>query len=197
MNVSVCPATLEDVGKIANVVSTSVTSLFTEDYTTEQIGFIIDYYDADFYLEVIESNSRNFLVAKVAGKIVGFGSISEDGRAVADLFVLPDYIRQGIGTLLLENLEQIAIEKQAPRLWVMASYTAQPFYASCGFKYEKDTALIDSETGMRIPLVDMVKILARKSSFKGDNPAYYGNLSTLTVSQFIRLATKILLGSSK
>ena len=79
----------------------------------------------------------------------------------------------------------------------MASYTAQAFYASRGFKYEKNSALIDSETGTRMPCVDMIKILSRQGKFKGDNPAYYGNLSTLTVSQFIRLTAKILLGSSK
>ena len=196
MNISIRPATVEDATEIANILSASVTSLMTEDYTSEQIETLVDYYNADFYLDALKTNTRSIFVAKTE-KIVGFGSIAENGRAIADLFVLPDYTRQGIGTLLLETLEQIALQKQAPRLWVMASLTAQPFYLSCGFKYEKDSALIDAQTGTKIPCVDMIKILARNKNFKGDNPGYYGNLSTLTVPQFIRLATKLLLGSSK
>lgn len=196
MNISIRPAAVEDVNEIANIVSASATSLLSEDYTSEQIEMIVEHFNADFYLEALSTNSREIFVA-IAETIVGFGSIAEDGRAIADLFVLPDYTRQGIGTLLLETLEQIALQKQAPRLWVMASLTAQPFYASGGFKYEKDSALIDAETGIKMPCVDMIKILARRKNFQGDNPAYYGNLSTLTVSQFIRLTAKLLLGSSK
>ena len=111
MSISIRPAALEDVEEIANIVSMSVTSLLTEDYTTEQIRLVVDYYDAEFYLEALETNSRNIFLAEVAEKIVGFGSISENGRAIADLFVLPDYTRQGIATLLLKTLEQIALQK--------------------------------------------------------------------------------------
>lgn len=129
--------------------------------------------------------------------MVGFCSISKNGGAISDIFVLPDYTRQGIGTLLLARLEQIALEKGVSKLWVMASLTAQPFYASRGFRYEKDSALIDTPTGVRIPCVDMTKILSRNKDFKGKNLGDYGDLSTLNVPQFIRLGMKILLGSSQ
>ena len=79
----------------------------------------------------------------------------------------------------------------------MASLTAQPFYLSRGYEYIKDSALIDAETQIRVPCVDLTKVLSRNSNFKGDNLGDYGDLSTLTVPQFVRLGIKILLGSSK
>ena len=192
MNISIRPATVEDARDIANVVSAS-TTLLDRDYNEEQIKILVDHFNADLYLEAIQADSETILVAETE-KIVGFGSIASNGRAIGDLFMLPEYTRQGIGTLLLETLEQIALQKQVPRLWVMSSLTARPFYAACGFQYEKDSALIDAATETKIPCVDMTKILARQIDFKGDNPAYYGNLSTLTVPQFIRLTAKLLLG---
>ena len=197
MNINIRPATTEDVDAIANLYVTSVRTLGSADYTNEQIEVIIKLNNAESYLQDIKTNKIIIFVAEAEAKIVGFGSISENGRGIGDLFVLPDYTRQGIATLLLETLEQIALQKGVSKLWVMASLTAKPFYLSRGFRYEKDSALIDSETETKVPCVDMTKILSRERNFPGDNLGDYGDLSTLTVPQFIRLGIKILLGSSK
>ena len=196
MNINIRPATVEDVDAIANIFVTSIRTLSSADYTNEQIETIVNLQNVESYLEEIKTKNIIIFVAETEAEIVGFGSISKNGRAISDLFVLPDYTRQGVGTLLLETLEQIALQKGVSKLWVMASLTAQPFYLSRGFRYEKDSALIDSETGIKIPCVDLIKILSRNSNFKGDNLGDYGDLSTLTVPQFVRLGMKILLGSS-
>lgn len=121
----------------------------------------------------------------------------EDSRAIADIFVLPEYTRRGIATLLLDKLEQIALQKGVSQLWAMASLNARSFYTARGFIYEKDSALIDAETEIRVPCVDMTKVLARNKNFQGKNLGDDGDLSTLTVPQFVRLGIKILLGSSQ
>ena len=153
MNISIRPAIAEDAREIANVTSASTRILLDGDYTEEQIEILIDYCNADFYLNTMQNDSSTILVAETEEKIVGFGSIASNGRAIGDLFLLPEYTRQGVGTLLLEPLEQIALQKQVPRLWVMSSLTAQPFYSSRGFKYEKDTALVDAATEIKIERV--------------------------------------------
>ena len=196
MNINIRPATVEDVDAIANIFVACVRTLGSADYTNEQIETIINLRNAELYLAEIETKNIIIFVAEAEAEIVGFGSIAE-GRAIGDLFVLPDYTRQGIGTLLLEALEQIALQKGVSKLWVMASLTAQPFYLSRGYEYIKDSALIDAETQIRVPCVDLTKVLSRNSNFKGDNLGDYGDLSTLTVPQFVRLGIKILLGSSK
>ena len=196
MNINIRPATVQDSNAIANILITSVRTLGRLDYNNEQIEIIINLHHAESYREEIETGRIIMFVAEAETKIVGFGSISSDGRAIGDLYVLPNYTRQGIGTLLLKTLEQVALQKGVSKLWVMASLTARSLYSSCGFQFEKDAALIDSETGIRVPCVDMTKVLARNRNFQGKNPGDYGDLSTLTVSQFLRLGVKILLGSS-
>ena len=196
MNINIRPATVQDSNAIANILTTSVRNLGRLDYSNEQIEIIIGLHNAESYLKEIETGKIIVFVAEAETKIVGFGSISPDGRAIGDLYVLPNYTRQGIGTLLLKTLERVALQKGVSKLWVMASLTARSFYSSWGFQFEKDAALIDSETGIRVPCVDMTKVLSRNRDFQGKNPGDYGDLSTLTVSQFLRLSVKILLGSS-
>ena len=195
MNITTRLATIEDASEIASLLNKSVTSLCAEKYSNEQIKTVVNYFNEDFYLEGITNNYRIIYVAEADEKIVGFGSISEDGRAVCDIFVLPNYTRQGIATLLLGKLEQIALGKGVSKLWAMASLTSQPFYAACGFNYEKDCALIDAETGIKFPCVDMTKVMSRNKNFQGENQGDRADLSTLTVPQFVKLGIKILLGS--
>ena len=175
---------------------TSVRTLGRLDYSNEQIEIIINLHNAESYLEEIETGKIIVFVAEAESKIVGFGSISPDGRAIGNLYILPNYTRQGIGTLLLKTLEQVALQKGVSKLWVMASLTGRSFYSSCGFQSAKDAALIDSETGIRVPCVDMTKVLSRNRDFQSKNLGDYDDLPTLTVSQFLRLGVKILLGNS-
>lgn len=196
MNIDIRPATVVDALAIANIFTTSITTLGSADYTEEQIAAIVKIHNAESYLEEIEDNSVIILVAEAGTEVVGFGSVEKNGRTIGDLFVLPDHTRQGIGTLLLNALEAIALKKRVSKLRVMASLTARPFYLSRGFQYAKDSALIDAETGIKVPCVDMTKVISHKSNFKEKNLEDYEDLSTFTVPLVLNSGVKILLGSS-
>ena len=161
MNIFIRPATLEDVEEMANIFVSCVKTLNVKDYTNEQIEIIATFCDAQLYLEEIQTGGSIFVAE--AKKIVGFASLSKGRGHIDDLFVHPDYTRQGIGTLLLETLEQVALAKQKSQLSVMASLTARTFYLSRGFKYVKDSKIFDLATGIEIPTIDMVKILPSNS----------------------------------
>ncbi len=199
MNVSIRLAVVEDAEAIANIFVNSVKTLCAKDYTHEQIKTIISLHDAESYLEEIEIQQIIIFVAETkeaeTEEIVGFGSITKNGTALGDLFVHPDCVRQGIGTMLIKTLERFACQKQVSRLSVMSSLTGQAFYLACGFQYVKDSGLIDSETGIRVPCVDMVKVLSTDGNSIGDQEAAWSNLATITPLQSIMLAGKILLGS--
>ncbi|MEO8411937.1 MAG: GNAT family N-acetyltransferase [Propionivibrio sp.] len=51
---------------------------------------------------------------------------------LAGLFVLPEFRRQGIGTLLAETAEREAVSLGVERLWLCTAAT-QPFYARLGW----------------------------------------------------------------
>ncbi|MEA5514655.1 GNAT family N-acetyltransferase [Nodularia sp. UHCC 0506] len=83
------------------------------------------------------------ILAEYAGQAVGFALffhnystfLTKPGIYLEDLFVLPEYRRQGIGKALLSKLAQIAIERDCGRLeWSVLDWneSAQAFYRSMG-----------------------------------------------------------------
>ncbi|WP_176428718.1 GNAT family N-acetyltransferase [Nodularia sp. NIES-3585] len=83
------------------------------------------------------------ILAEYAGQAVGFALffhnystfLTKPGIYLEDLFVLPEYRRQGIGKALLSKLAQIAMERNCGRLeWSVLDWneSAQAFYRSMG-----------------------------------------------------------------
>jgi GNAT superfamily N-acetyltransferase len=87
------------------------------------------------YIEVI--------LAETSGQAVGFALffhnystfLTKPGIYLEDLFVLPEYRRQGIGKALISKVAQIAIERDCGRLeWSVLDWNepAKAFYGSMG-----------------------------------------------------------------
>ncbi|MEH2067447.1 MAG: GNAT family N-acetyltransferase [Nostoc sp.] len=83
------------------------------------------------------------ILAESAGQAVGFALffhnystfLTKPGIYLEDLFVLPEYRRQGIGKALLTKIAQIALERNCGRLeWSVLDWneSAQAFYHSMG-----------------------------------------------------------------
>ncbi|BDI20163.1 N-acetyltransferase [Nostoc cf. commune SO-36] len=83
------------------------------------------------------------ILAESEGQAVGFALffhnystfLTKPGIYLEDLFVLPEYRRQGIGKAILTRLAQIAVERDCGRLeWSVLDWneSAQEFYRSMG-----------------------------------------------------------------
>ncbi|MEH1768961.1 GNAT family N-acetyltransferase [Nostoc sp.] len=83
------------------------------------------------------------ILAESQGQAVGFALffhnystfLTKPGIYLEDLFVLPEYRRQGIGKSLLTKVAQIALERDCGRLeWSVLDWneSAQAFYRSMG-----------------------------------------------------------------
>ncbi|MEH2201442.1 GNAT family N-acetyltransferase [Nostoc sp.] len=83
------------------------------------------------------------ILAESAGQAVGFALffhnystfLTKPGIYLEDLFVLPEYRRQGIGKALITKLAQITIERDCGRLeWSVLDWNepAKAFYRSMG-----------------------------------------------------------------
>ncbi len=83
------------------------------------------------------------ILAEYAGQAVGFALffynystfLTKPGIYLEDLFVLPEYRRQGVGKALLSKLAQIAVERNCGRLeWSVLDWneSAKAFYRSMG-----------------------------------------------------------------
>jgi GNAT superfamily N-acetyltransferase len=83
------------------------------------------------------------LLAESEGQAVGFATffhnystfLTKPGLYVDDLFVLPDYRRQGLGKAMFTHLAQLAVERNCGRLeWLVAVWNepAIAFYENMG-----------------------------------------------------------------
>ena len=83
------------------------------------------------------------ILAELEGKAVGFAIffhnystfLTKPGIYLEDIFVLPEYRRQGIGKALLMRVAQIAVERDCGRLeWSVLDWniSAQTFYRNMG-----------------------------------------------------------------
>ncbi len=83
-----------------------------------------------------KSLSEHFsLEVKVMGKIAAFGDI--DGEYLDRLYVHKDFQGLGYGKIILDSLEEQAIQSGFKRIWTCASITAKGFFERYGYKVIK------------------------------------------------------------
>lgn len=158
MQISIRQAISKDVDELVCVLAASVKSLCAKDYTSKQLEIIVDNYSSpDSYRDLIESKRSAIFVAEDGSAIVGFASLW--GRAIGDLFVHPLCVRRGVGTCLVDRVEQEAMTRKLRQIKVMSSLTAKPFYLARGYRIIKPSFLTDSITNIQIACIDMAKSL--------------------------------------
>ena len=72
------------------------------------------------------------LVALIDARIVGFTTLEADGH-IDWTYTHPDHQRRGVSSALYAELQSRARQQGITRLYVEASYLAQPFFAKQGF----------------------------------------------------------------
>lgn len=99
-----------------------------KDYSVEQLNV---WADKNINLENWNNSLlKNYsLVAVIDEIIVGFGDIDNTGY-LDRLFVHKDYQKQGIASMLCDNLEQ---NINTPKIITHASITARPFFEKRGY----------------------------------------------------------------
>jgi putative acetyltransferase len=99
------------------------------------------------------------LVAEIGSEIVGIGEIVPNLNELRACYVMPKAARQGVGTALVGELEQIARELGLAHLQLDASLTSEPFYLNLGYKVrERGEHLLWS--GLNMACVKMEKHLS-------------------------------------
>lgn len=107
----------------------------------EEATFSIPWTRKDFEREMTENNLAIYYVAVADGKIVGYAGmwhVITEGH-ITNVAVLEDYRKQGIGDALMEQLEQVALEKEmiGITLEVRINNTpAQRLYHKHGYRAE-------------------------------------------------------------
>ena len=104
--------------------------------------------------------SETIFVAEYENKIVGFTYfISLWDFSLGGMFVHPSFMRRGIGTKLLNTIEQIAIEKKFRVIKVTSSLPSVDFYKANGYEVIRQSGF-HSEFKTWIECVNLEKRLS-------------------------------------
>lgn len=102
--------------------------------------------------------AEHFHVVKVAGCVVGTGMIDLVSGRIDAVFVLPDHMGRGIGRVLMNHLEGLAIGAGLQSTQLEATLNVAPFYRGLGFEGDLPS-IYASSLGVRLACVPMKKRL--------------------------------------
>ena len=113
--------------RVRDIVKTTITQIYAKYYPDEVVRFFLD-------LHSMESIRRDILEGKTyvicqRGAIVGTGTI--DGDSISRVYVLPERQGTGVGSALMDALEQKVIQNHGS-VRVDASLPAAEFYRKRG-----------------------------------------------------------------
>ncbi|PWN31415.1 acetyltransferase protein [Meira miltonrushii] len=82
---------------------------------------------------------------------------AHDPAKIRAMYTNPDFVRQGVGKLVLETCEKAAVQHGFRNVELMATLSGQPLYARYGYEIVEETEAIVNQ--ITIPLVRMRKDL--------------------------------------
>ncbi len=150
------PAREEDLPRLRVLFQRSVRALAVGHYAPPAIEAWAGAAEEEAWIE--SDDLENLCVAQVGVSLVGFAELSPDGEEVRMVFVEPTVAERGIGTCLVERVEEEAARRGVDRLSLRSSLNAVPFFEKFGYqtRAEHERRLGD---GTILRIVDMQKDL--------------------------------------
>jgi len=129
------PFLTEDAEILAAIFRASIEELTEDDYNpSQQEAWASAADDEAAFAERLGKNLT--LLATLEGSPVGFGALA-DNKTVDMLYVHPAVAGQGVGAMLYDALEKLAVARGVSQLTVEASDSAREFFARRGFTAEQ------------------------------------------------------------
>ena len=171
-------ATVEDLPALREVMRRSIEALQDDFLTPEQVKASRHVMGLDTQLV----RDGTYFVVERDGRIAGCGGwswrstlyggdrsvverepraldpITEPARIRA-MYTDPEFVRQGVGRLIIKLCEDAALEAGFRATTMMATMSGVPLYKACGY-VEVEPVLSGPIDGVRVPLVRMEKRLA-------------------------------------
>ena len=124
-------ATTADAAQLAAIYYNTIRRVSASDYAPEQIEAWAPKLPGTAEWRARMASCSNF-VGDDEGTIAGFAELEDDGH-IDCFYGHHAYQRQGVGTLVLEKLENVARSRGIRRLHLESSLTARPFFEARGF----------------------------------------------------------------
>jgi GNAT superfamily N-acetyltransferase len=173
-------ASTEDIPALHELIDLSVRVLQRRDYSPEQLEAALGTVygvdtqliaDQTYYVVEVEGEERGKALIACGGwsmRKTLFGSdhgpnrsselldAARDAAKVRAFFVHPDWVRRGLGRLILKRCEEAARERGFRRFEMGATLTGVPMYAACGYA-EDETIEVPLANGLSLTVVRMSK----------------------------------------
>lgn len=120
----------DDAEGISQVILAALYGSNAQDYPADVIMRVASNFTPDAVRELFK---RRVVLVAVQGRLI-VGTAALDAKVVRSVFVNPTRQGQGIGRLLMSEIELRAREAGVATLSVPSSLTAEPFYARLGFR---------------------------------------------------------------
>ena len=151
-----------DAETVQNIIHRGLREINGKDYPAELMEEYCNY----FTLEKIknQANSAHMYVAVSGDEIVGTGSIapywgSEKESILLTIYILPEMIGHGVGSAIINTLEQDEYFLRAERIEIPSSVTAVKFYQKMGYGF-KNGIIPDAEGIVSMEKFRNVKLLS-------------------------------------
>ncbi|NES84076.1 MAG: GNAT family N-acetyltransferase [Moorea sp. SIO2B7] len=142
--------------QIWQVHTNAVKVFIGRDYSQE----IVEEYLPSEPIKNIENITwRSFFVAEINNNIVGYSAIMLATGKIPVILIHSDYVRQGIGSRLMMEMERLAKENGVEVLKLNSTYYGHKFYKTLGFVGDELGVEIGPKTGMKVPCYPMTKKL--------------------------------------
>ncbi|NEO86698.1 MAG: GNAT family N-acetyltransferase [Spirulina sp. SIO3F2] len=135
----------EETAAVLELIHQSIRRINAQDYSPQEIDAIID------RMYTPQSITQGtYIVAECPSQLVGVIGFETCGTIgwINAVFTHPDFVRQGIGRMLVQEVEHRALNQGVVWLHVLSSRTAFEFYRALGYT-EEDSIL---KYGFSIPL---------------------------------------------
>jgi putative acetyltransferase len=122
---------ISDTAAIMQLFYDTIHQVNIRDYTKEQVdAWAPSNMDTEAWMNSLKNKFT--YVAEEGEHIIGFGELEDNGH-IDRFYCHKDFQRKGIGTKILETIEQKARFLGIKNLFTEASITAKPFFISKGF----------------------------------------------------------------
>jgi GNAT superfamily N-acetyltransferase len=143
-----------DLFAVKSLIHRTVVVCYAGHYCPEAVRFFVNYHDDQAILR--DAREGCIIVFEKAGRIVGTGTLA--GDEIKRVFVDPACQREGVGRLIVEQLENRAAAAGAPLVKLDASRPSRSFYEQLGYAVV-ERASLPVENGRRLDFFRMQKMM--------------------------------------
>lgn len=130
-----------DASFLAKIYFNTIHKINCNDYTQDQLEAWAPISSLDPSKWIVKWSNVPPIVAVLSDRIVGFAELEANGH-IDCFYCHHDYQRKGVGTALMQAIEEHARANNMARLFAEVSITARPFFVARGFKVVTEQSVV-------------------------------------------------------